>query len=225
MKSAMRPHPNCVTSLATRIEGLGNLNECTHWCRYVPLSLASLCPHTVYRSFFRGQSPFRQESQLHHGECRTLYAVCGCSSLLASRRTPALPKWGSRPPHLPVHLTVFWQNVEYPVLTWPWALGIELINRCENLLWLSMHFVAMILSEFVHSHAYDVRYELKIDIPSLVNCNGPVSPEKSEQSASRIPWVSTSLANLRFRHRNHGNVVNKVRQWYTIGYIAIGCCR
>jgi hypothetical protein len=77
------------------IDGLGNLNECTRWRRYVPLSLASLCPHAVSRSFFRDQSPFRQEPQPHGGECRTLYAVCGCSSLLASRRTPALPKWGS----------------------------------------------------------------------------------------------------------------------------------
>jgi hypothetical protein len=87
---------------------------------------------------------------------------------------------------LPVHLTVFWRNVEYPVPPCP-SVGVrDRINRCENLLWLSMHFVAMILSGFVHSHAYDVRYELKIDIPSLVNCNGPVSPEKSEQSGLAI---------------------------------------
>jgi len=55
-----------------------------------------------------------------------------------------------------------------------------------------------IIWQFVHSHAYDVkydvRYELKIDTPSLVNCNGPVSPEKSKQSASRIPRVSSTAA-------------------------------
>jgi hypothetical protein len=33
------------------IDGLGNLNECTRWCRYIPLSLASLCPHAVSHSF------------------------------------------------------------------------------------------------------------------------------------------------------------------------------
>jgi len=77
-----------------------------------------------------------------------------------------------------------------------WALGIELID-VESALIIHALRGNDIIWQFVHSHAYDVRYELKIDTPSLVNCNGPngpVSPEKSEQSASRIPRVSSTAA-------------------------------
>jgi hypothetical protein len=74
----------------------------------------------------------------------------------------------------------------------------------------------------MHSHAYDVQYKLKIDIPSLVNCNGPVNRiwlKRADNRRLASRGSVTSLASSRFRHKNHWNVV-KARQWYTIGYIA-----
>jgi hypothetical protein len=83
-----------------------------------------------------------------------------------------------------------------------WALGIELID-VESALIIHALRGNDIIWQFVYSHAYDVRYELKIYTPSLVNCNGPVSPEKSEQSVSRIPRVS-STAGCSWQVRDSG---------------------
>jgi hypothetical protein len=68
----------------------------------------------------------------------------------------------------------------------------------------------------MHSHVYDVQYRLKIDIPSLVNCDGPVNRiwlKRADNRRLTSRGSVTSLASSRFRHKNHWNVV-EARQWH-----------
>ena len=126
-------HHNVGTQLEHWIEALGNLvgnlNGCTLWCRYVPLSLESVHWHSVYSIRVSGL----YQGNRHSGKNRN-------------------------------------RTMESAVLLDVESALIIHALRGNDIIW-----------QFVHSHAYDVRYELKIDT-RLVNCNGPVSPEKSDVS-------------------------------------------
>jgi len=94
------------------IDGLGNLNECPRWCRYVPLSLAvSPCSFSLI---------FGVNHHFGKNRDRTME-----SAVLPMR----LPKWGSRPPHYPSILRFFGRMSYILCQRAPlWVLGIELID-------------------------------------------------------------------------------------------------
>jgi hypothetical protein len=127
------------------IDGLGNLNEGTCWCRYVPPSLASLCPH-AFSLIFQGSVTIPARTVT--ARRRVPYSSMWSAAVLPFSHRGAHQRCrnGDHVHRIGCPSYGFLAECQISCANVPFCGVRDRINRCENLLRLSVPFVAMILS-------------------------------------------------------------------------------